>query len=118
MTENAGAKVFDRAVLYERLANDEELMREMLALFLEEAPANLDSLRHSLAEGDAPVSCRHAHSLSGAAANVAAEALRVAAENAEKAASDGDLPRVGGLVGEIEVEFERLRAELEAAGLV
>jgi len=51
---------------------------------------------------------RQAHTIKGAAANVGAEALRVAAYRLERAADEGDQPAAFALGNGLDLEFARL----------
>jgi two-component system, sensor histidine kinase and response regulator len=56
---------WNRAEALGRLGGDEDLLRELCQIFLEESPKILRKLRQALAEGDAGAVMRAAHSLKG-----------------------------------------------------
>ena len=58
-----------RATLLERVGGDFELLREIVALFAEDAPRQLEAMRKAIAAGDAKALADAAHTLKGAAAN-------------------------------------------------
>jgi HPt (histidine-containing phosphotransfer) domain-containing protein len=105
--------VFDRGELLQRLEGDEAFLREMVSMFLEDAPETLDGLRAAMTAGDAGEIRRFSHSLKGAAANISGSELRDAALAAEKAGAEGDPARAAELLPEIEAAMERLRAALD-----
>jgi two-component system, sensor histidine kinase and response regulator len=67
------------AVALERLGGDEELLREVAQLFLEEYPVLVSELRTAVAAGDAEALQRAAHSLKGSVSNFGADAAHEAA---------------------------------------
>ena len=71
---------WNRTEALERLGGDEDLLRELCQIFLEESPKTLRNLRQALAEGDAGAVMRAAHSLKGEVgylgAGVASQAAR------------------------------------------
>jgi two-component system, sensor histidine kinase and response regulator len=71
---------WNRTEALERLGGDEDLLRELCQIFLEESPKTLRNLRQALAEGDASAVMRAAHSLKGEVgylgAGVASQAAR------------------------------------------
>lgn len=67
------------AVALERLGGDEELLREVAQLFLEEYPVLVSQIRAAVAAGDADGLQRAAHSLKGSVSNFGADAAYHAA---------------------------------------
>ncbi len=67
------------AVALERLGGDEELLREVARLFLDEYPALLVEIREAVAARDADGLQRAAHSLKGSVSNFGADAAYNAA---------------------------------------
>ncbi len=66
------AEQLDRALLLERVEGDQELLAEMIQLFLADAPHLLDAMRNALLQGDMILLERSAHSMKGAAGNMSA----------------------------------------------
>ena len=77
--------------LRERFDNDTELLTEIFAVFISEAPGRRRGMEAALAGGDLPNLAGMAHSLKGVAATMFAEPLRQAAYTLELAARSGDL---------------------------
>ncbi len=100
-----GPPVFDREGLLDRSLEDVVLARELVDLFLREAPSSLKELARAAREGDREEGGRVAHALKGAAANVGAEVLRGSLEAVERAFRGG---------GPVPVDPERLARELRA----
>jgi signal transduction histidine kinase/CheY-like chemotaxis protein len=78
----------DRTALLERLGGDEELLADVVRLFLEDCPVQLDVLEKAVKARDADRMRAGAHSLKGAAANLSADGLRDAARAMEQFAAD------------------------------
>jgi PAS domain S-box-containing protein len=60
-----GAITWNIAQTAERLGGDEELLHEVVEIFLEEGPKQMTTLRHAIADGDAECIEKTAHSLRG-----------------------------------------------------
>ena len=109
-------RVFDEADLLRRLMGDRAIARKVIQRFLQDATTQLENLRTELAVGDAPSVRRRAHSMKGAAGNVAAGALRAIALEAEQAAAANRLDEVVGLMPRFEEQLSLLRCALDRAG--
>jgi HPt (histidine-containing phosphotransfer) domain-containing protein len=103
------APVFDRSGMMVRMMGDEELARAVVESFLEDIPRRIEALRAHLESGDASGVAHQAHTIKGASANVCGEALRVVAEEMEKAAGADDLGYVIAHLPEMESQFARLK---------
>ena len=80
----------DRASLLERVEGDQELLAEMIRLFLADAPQLLNAMRNALQQGDMILLERSAHSMKGAAGNMSAQVTVDAASQLEQSAKNGD----------------------------
>jgi PAS domain S-box-containing protein len=107
--EEADLSVFDRRGLLDRLMGDEQLVRDVLKIFLEDIPQQMKALEEYLKTGDAKSVQRQAHTIKGASANVCAEALRAVALEMEKAGTAGDLDAVRSRMAELEKQFEHVK---------
>ena len=56
---------FDRSYALEQVGGDEGLLRELLRLFLDRAPEQLERLQAAIERGDGPAAARSAHLLKG-----------------------------------------------------
>jgi two-component system, sensor histidine kinase and response regulator len=65
--------VFNREVALDRVGGDEELLDELVDLYLAEYPRLLQKIRAAVSTGDAPGLYRSAHSLKGSLGALAAE---------------------------------------------
>jgi two-component system, sensor histidine kinase and response regulator len=111
---------FDRRVALSRVGGDEELLKEIAEIFLEDYPKVLAEIQAALASGDARRLEQSAHSLKGSAGNFGAKAVVGAASRLEQLGRAG---RANGVASEMPASGEMndlgqallaLRAELEA----
>src|SRR5258708_7808192 len=92
--------------------DNDEFLREIAGIFLEDTPQRIAELTQSLTAGDAAKFTRAAHSIKGSSANLGAMILRSAAEKLEHQSRTDGLVGVGALVEEIKTEFTRAETEL------
>lgn len=107
------ANIFNRQALLQRVEGDDELLGELLSVFFEQAPKQLQKMRQALEAGDAWGLQGEAHSLKGAAASISAEILVEAAWQVELAGKNQELDRARLLVEDLAQEYGRLQ---EVAG--
>ena len=81
----------DRKSLLDRVEGDQELLAEIIQLFLTDAPHLLETMRNALRLGDMILLERSAHSMKGAAGNMSALVTVSAAEQLEHSAKKGDV---------------------------
>lgn len=92
--------------------DNDEFLREIAGIFLEDTPQRIAELDQSLAAADLGKFTRAAHSIKGSSANLGAVALRSSAEKLEHEARTQGLVAVTGLVADLKAEFVRAQAEL------
>jgi PAS domain S-box-containing protein len=121
-TEKAGAgvtkdishsPVFDEEEVVRRLDGDWELIKTVVAGFLEDLPQQLGTLKTYFKAGDVTGAGRHAHMIKGAAANVGAEAMREAAFKIEEAGKTGSIEVMTALLPLVSDQFERFKQAWE-----
>jgi len=93
----------------------DNLVSQMVELFLANSPARMDQIRSGLEAGDAKETERGAHSLKSSSANLGATEVRRLAQEMEGAASQQDLGTASSLLPALEEAYTRTRAALEAA---
>ena len=103
----------DRASLLDRVEGDQELLAEMIQLFLADAPHLLDAMRNALQQGDMISLERSAHSIKGAAGNMSALVTVNAASQLEQSAKKGDAESSRANLAALEGAVERLLPALE-----
>jgi PAS domain S-box-containing protein len=110
----AAEPVFDRAALLARVDNDQELLREIVGLFLAEAPELLQTVRQSIECRDTALLERSAHALKGSVGNFGAKSAHEIALKLETMGRAGDLSGAQEMLGELEVKISRLKSALAA----
>jgi HPt (histidine-containing phosphotransfer) domain-containing protein len=98
--------VFDKANLLERLDGDEELCRELIGMFIKQAPVYIKDLKHFFEDNNISAFTRQAHSIKGASANVGALRIKYWAIKAEDAMKNKDFDNIYFYIKNIEDEFE------------
>jgi len=94
--------------------DNDEFLREIVGIFLEDTPLRLAELDQSLTTGDLTKFARAAHSIKGSSSNLGAMALRAAAEKLENRARSGGLADIADLVDMVKTEFDRAASALKA----
>ncbi|MBN1518277.1 response regulator [Candidatus Sumerlaeota bacterium] len=102
------AVVFQKDKLRKRLLDDEELVREIVQLFLKESPRLIESLHDAYDQGDHHKMYALAHQIEGSAGSIDADAMQHAAHELSTLAADGGDPR------KIKASFEKLIANYSA----
>ncbi len=105
-----GHAVFDRTALLARLMGDRDLVKEITAVFLEDTPQQIQTLKRYIEQGEARLAGDQAHALKGAAANVGGLALSALAHELEKSGRSGRLQEAAALLSELERQFNLLQA--------
>jgi PAS domain S-box-containing protein len=106
--------ILDKAALLARMGGREDRMRTILQIFLEESSRQMDELREAITRGDAVSLQRLAHSLKGAVGIVGAQSVVDAAVTLESLGQAGELTGAAQAFRQLDQEFSRLKAELEA----
>jgi CheY-like chemotaxis protein/HPt (histidine-containing phosphotransfer) domain-containing protein len=102
------ATTFDLASALEEVDGDEELLREMAQVFLEDHPQPMSALREAANACDPERLCRAAHTLKGAFANFTANEAVAAAHRLEAMGRDGTLSGADPIMNELEGLVDRL----------
>ena len=110
----SGDPVFDQAGMSQRLADDEDLIREVAHAVLDEMPIFIGQLER-LADGDAAGAKAVAHKIKGAAGNTGGMVLSTLALTLEQAARDGDLQRLQRDAPRLRQAFDQFKTEIEKA---
>jgi HPt (histidine-containing phosphotransfer) domain-containing protein len=98
--------------MLERLGGDDELMRDVLEVFLDECPRMMDELRGAVAGGDSQTLERAAHSMKGALLNISADPAAEAAQTLERIGTNGGIDKCSGALAVLEQEIDRLQHAL------
>lgn len=92
--------------------DNDEFLREIIGIYLEDTPARIAELEESLAGGDTARFTRAAHSIKGSSSNLGAMAVRAIAETLEHQSSKQGLGDVVGLITTLKQKFAETRVEL------
>ena len=84
-------QLFDREAALARVGDDEELLAELVQIFLDDYPNSMTAIEEALVVHDGDRLERAAHTLKGAVANFGAEAVVQAAFELECRGRSGDL---------------------------
>jgi two-component system, sensor histidine kinase and response regulator len=111
-------RLFDEAraaALLARVAGDPILFRDVIELFLDDCPNQLDAIRQAVHDQQPDRIYRAAHKLKGSAGNFEAHEIMALLQRLEARARDGDLATCVSVFVEIEAEADRLMAALALA---
>ena len=89
------------------------ILNELIELFLDEVPGQLEALGEAAQMGDAQSVERIAHTLKGSSANMGAVRMEALCAELEEAGRSEDLSAASGQISRLEQEFGRVRAVLE-----
>ena len=99
-----------------RVGSDPEVLREIIQLFLEDCPKQLDAIRAGLASADTGAVYRAAHTLKGSIGNFQAQAIVALLQRLEARAREGDLDTCAKVFEQIEADTQRLLTTLAQTG--
>ncbi len=106
--------IMDRTLALSRVGGDEDLLREIAELFLDDYPTLLEGIRQAVADEDASGLERASHSLKGSVANFGAESVYRAALELERIGRSKDLSGVNEAFRILEESLGSLHPMLEA----
>jgi two-component system, sensor histidine kinase and response regulator len=104
--------IVDRADVLERVGGDEELLREIIGIFLEEYPSLVAGIRNAVEKQDARALERSAHNLKGCVSNFGAPSATQAALDLELMGRKGEIHRARAVVQILELELIALHSAL------
>jgi signal transduction histidine kinase/CheY-like chemotaxis protein len=104
---------WNKAEALDRIGGDEELLRDLCRIFLEESPRLLETLRQAVGEGDAESVMRAAHSLKGETGYLGAAGTTQAARQLEEIGRLKDLSQAPKLLAGLETELAGLCLSLK-----
>jgi CheY-like chemotaxis protein len=105
---------FDRSAILARVEGDQDLLQEIVALFLEETPRLLSDVQAAIARRDAAELSRAAHTLKGSVGNFGAKRAYDEVVKLEAIGKGGDLTDAQRTYDGLEREIDRLVAALRA----
>ncbi len=105
---------FNRAVALDRLGGDEELLKDVARLFLQEYAQVVAEIRQAIVASDAGALQRAAHTLKGSVGNFGAASAVEASRRLEMLGKSGRTEGAAELLDSLETCMERLLPELSA----
>ena len=102
------ASPLDFAAMRRQLGDDDELLSDVIALFLSDYPGRLEALKAALHARDARAVRTAAHTIKGSASNFCASRVVHTAAALEAASELEDLAVVSGYVDSLTAEVEQL----------
>jgi PAS domain S-box-containing protein len=106
--------VFDDRELLERLTDDHATARAVIRIFLNQLQGQIAGLKNYAASGNTTDAAGLAHQIKGAAANVAAVAIRDKARSLEKAIKAGQWETVAVMLSELEAKSGQFQKAVES----
>jgi PAS domain S-box-containing protein len=111
-TEPLNSIIFDANSLMEKISGDKEFFEELVNLFIEDTPKQLESIRNAYESKDMVNILHIAHTIKGSSGNFGASRLQNAALLLEQTAKTGDFSKITTLIGAVEMEFKILEKEI------
>ncbi|OLC93743.1 MAG: hypothetical protein AUH86_15995 [Acidobacteria bacterium 13_1_40CM_4_58_4] len=112
-------RVWQRAEALRRLGGDEELLRELCQIFLEESPKLLQKLRQAVVYGDPEAALQAAHCLKGELSYLGAGKASQIARQLQDMADDKDLSQAAEKLAFLERELANLHCAMkDSAGML
>ncbi len=112
MVDNEPENFFDKNATLERVDGDLELVKELVALFLEDCPELVRQIRESIHNRDAQALQHSAHTLKGSVGNFCAKFAYDAAYRLEAMGRDQDFSQAEAALTVLEQELGRLNPVL------
>ena len=103
---------FDRDEMLERLGGDNELLTDVLGVFLEECPRMMQEIEDALNAADAMLVRRSAHSIKGALLNISAGPAAEEAKQLEMLGDEDRLTDGAPVLQRLQTEIGRLQQVL------
>jgi len=97
----------------DRIGGDQELLRDLCKIFLEESPKLMQKLQEAVAAGDSDGVMRAAHSLKGESSYLGAGSTSQAARQLEEMGRSQDLSHAGNTLALLEREVASLHLDLK-----
>ena len=105
-------QVFDRRSALDRVGDDEEVLAEVISLFLQDIPCQMNDIRSAIREGDPKHLESAAHRLKGSASCLGGESTAAAAMRLEALGKKGELSGATEGLAELECELKRFIDEI------
>ncbi|MEQ8221289.1 MAG: ATP-binding protein, partial [Candidatus Eremiobacterota bacterium] len=101
--------IFDMTELLESMNRDEKLLKELVDIFLNKIPLQIEKLKQTFNKGNLELFMRQAISIKGVSANMSAKLLMNKASALEDMVKKGRTDEIPAGIKELEEEFENFR---------
>ncbi|HNT36087.1 MAG TPA: Hpt domain-containing protein, partial [bacterium] len=102
----------DRTKALQRAADDQDLLREIMKVFVEDAPRQLREIHEAFDSQDAEEVRKKSHALRGAAGNVSAVALQMKAQEIEQQSLQASFDQIEPQIQSLDGLFEQFKQSL------
>jgi PAS domain S-box-containing protein len=117
IADSRKADVFDRAALLRTLDGDEDLLWELVAIFIGDMPGQIERLKEALINKDMAAIVSEAHRGKGAAANLRAPSISKLFSRIEMSGKEKRPENIAQLLKDMEREFDSFRTLLKREDL-
>ncbi len=93
--------------------DDHEFMCELIGIFLDDAPRQVESLRQAIERQDSGAVLRTAHRIKGASTNLGADSLAALCARLEQDGRSGHTVSLDAMMERVDSEFARVSGFLE-----
>lgn len=104
--------LIDRSAVLDRVGGDEDLLREITSIFLDDYPNLIAEIEAAVDKKDGKLLERAAHSLKGSVSNFGAQAATQASWRLESMARKGNLDEAEAALQDLKEQFQLLRPAL------
>ena len=109
-----GNCAWDIAKMRDRLGGDEQLLREVIQIFVEETPKRMVALRQAISQGNAEIIEREAHSLKGELGYLGISEVPQKARDLEEAGQKCDLEAAAKAFAALAIDISAVVAAMRA----
>jgi two-component system, sensor histidine kinase and response regulator len=109
---NHPGQALDKSRILDRVGGDKDLLKEVVALFLDDCPKLIEQMREAIQESDPGGLQKAAHTLKGSVSNFGASLAVQAALDLETMGKTGDICGAAGALEVLEKGIDRIRVEL------
>ena len=102
--------IINKKEALEAIGNDEELLKEMYIIFIEEAPSLMKNLKIAIEEGKAGDIALNGHSLKSSSGHIGAKVMAKLACQMERAAKNGEISDLSDLYENLQKELDKVIA--------
>ena len=111
---NHSSNVWDKEGFFKRVRNNEKMVRNLIAMFIEEMPQVKNELCKAIENKELTDVIAYAHKLTGSASNLGGVGLAKLTKNVEVSAIDENVEIIEQLVQEIHKEYQLFHDEISS----